>query len=123
MSSNQFIYVVAGILLVLGGYWLGFVGQTSTEYRVDGPQGPGNYEVETTYPVAGIIGILGGISMVFRGVVSETDQPSPEEESQSHSEPQDTPTVQTSDWSCPSCGESLSSTAKFCTNCGTSVSG
>lgn len=203
MNLKRLGFIVLGIILVVGGYWVGFDGETSTEYRADGPQGPGYYEVTETYPIAGIVLILGGLGVAARGVSPDeegvdgssagdgggppptgpgrespssdrsstrsdrrdgsngspahaetrnvhagqqsntaqqpdgrvhpgqpADSPPPQEASQGgraggqspRQAGQPGPTTEVG-MVCPSCGESLSPTAAFCTNCGAQVGG
>lgn len=124
MAIKRLAYVGFGIVLVLGGYWVGFVGETSTEFRADGPQGPGVYEVTTTYPLVGVALIIGGLLVAANGAFGDddandgtlaTENPPPSGDADGGNPDGNDSTL------CPSCGAELSPTAAFCTNCGTEL--
>ena len=124
MALGRAVLILIGISLIGSGYVVGFegVGDPEVEYRVDGPQGPGYYEVETTYPGPGIAMILGGLGLSARGVrggggeTEEDEQPDTKAEAAQGDDETVSERIE-----CPNCGERLLPSAEFCTDCGEEV--
>lgn len=58
-----FGYLIGGVVALVFGYWIGFVGYTEMQM---GPQGFGAYQI--TYPIAGLIVLAFGGLMVVAGL-------------------------------------------------------
>lgn len=139
-------WIVAGLIVIGISYYVGFVGWTETKMMA-GDQGYGLYEVTTTYPIAGVVGIIAGIGIM--GNALDDGSPPTEERRQSPTKiteegeedgvQDDGPDADESavvddtgdgdvendgdaatgaEFFCPRCGESTDPSLDFCTSCG-----
>lgn len=127
VSGKQIGFIIAGLVVIGIGYYVGFVGWTDTQ-MTSGPQGFGLYEVTTTYPIAGIVAMIAGLGLIgnaFGGDddegADETDQPI--EDTGVGGEAAETGGVASAaeQRHCTSCGAEIAVDAAFCTECGESL--